>query len=169
MAHPTVPHWMASSVYGEWIPEPGYVKSSVFGSVLSEVEWKPLKKYLNGKARAGKRAGEWQVLSDCLLCKGSGESTRKSLLWRCSLCEGCGRLKKKFRCSPCHYCDYKGYQWGRPYKCTKCNGVGYGYRYEKIRCHSCSGNRYFWENVDDPKLLEELLVSIKNSLMKGGK
>ena len=169
MPNPFHPHWMASSTYGEWVPEPGYTKSSSFGDALGKVEWCPAKTYLNGKARSGKNPGEWQIVVDCSTCGGKGRTTRKTVSWRCETCDGSGRLKRKLRCAPCSACNWKGYQWSNPYKCTKCNGVGTGYRYNDVVCSGCGGKRYFWEDVRDPAMVGKLLVLIKNSLKEGGK
>ena len=125
MANPFYPHWMASSTYGEWVPEPGYAKSSSFGEALGKVEWCPAKTYLNGKVRAGECSGEWQIMVDCSSCKGTGYS---------------------------YYLDYYNNRRRKGGVCFYCNGKGYS-----------------WNDVDDPAMVEKLLVLIKNSLKKGGK
>ena len=169
MANPFYPHWMASSTYGEWVPEPGYAKSSSFGDALGKVEWCPAKTYLNGKVRAGECPGEWQIMVDCSSCRGTGRTTRQTVSWRCSICNGSGRLKRKLRCERCSACNWKGYQWSSPYPCTKCNGIGTEYRYDEIRCSKCGGKRYRWEDVRDPNMIDKLLVLIKSGLKEGSK
>jgi len=169
MANPFYPHWMASSTYGEWMPEPGYVKSSSFGDALGEVEWRPAKTYLNGKARSGKHPGEWQIIVDCSTCGGKGRTMRKTVTWRCSTCKGSGKLQRKLRCAPCSACNWKGYQWSNPYKCTTCNGIGTDYQYDEVTCSGCGGKRCFWGDIRDPEKVEKVLALIKNSLKEGGK
>lgn len=169
MTHPACPHWMASSTYGEWVPEPGYIKTSSFGDGLGCLEWCPSKTYLKGKAKSGKRPGEWQIVVDCSSCGGTGRTTRKTVSWWCSTCKGSGRLQRKLRCVPCSVCDMKGYQWSKPYQCSMCKGRGTEYRYDEVRCSGCGGKRYYWEDVRDPKMVDKLLELIKNSLKEGGK
>ena len=169
MTHPAYPHWMASSAYGEWVPEPGYGKTSSAGDGLGNLEWCPSKTYLKGKAKSGERPGEWQIVVDCSSCGGTGRTTRKTVSWRCSTCKGSGRLQRKLRCAPCSACDWKGYQWSKPYQCSMCKGRGTEYRYDELRCSGCGGKRYYWEDVRDPKMVDKLLELIKNSLKEGGK
>ena len=95
MTNPAFPHWVASSTYGEWFPEPGYVKTSSFGDALSELEWSPYKTYISGKARSGKRPGEWQVKVVCYSCKGGGQIHHYNYRSEaCKTCNGFGYLWK---------------------------------------------------------------------------
>ena len=169
MTHPAYPHWMASSTYGEWVPEPGYGKTSSAGEGLGNLEWCPSKTYLKGKAKSGKRPGEWQIVVDCSSCGGTGKTTRKTVLWRCSTCKGSGKLQRKLRCERCYACNWKGYQLSKPYQCSMCKGRGTEYRYDEVRCSGCGGKRYYWEDVRDPKMVDKLLELIKNNLKEGGK
>ena len=99
MTHPAFPHWMASATYGEWIPEPGYAKSSSFGGSLCKLEWCPSKTYLNGKARAGEYPGKWQIMVNCSYCEGAGYSYHYDY------------YSHRRRKGICGYCNGKGCVW----------------------------------------------------------
>lgn len=167
MTNPSFPHWMASSTYGEWVPEPGYVKTGSNGNALGELEWCPYKTYLKGKARSGKRPGEWQRMKTCDSCSGSGKIIHKKEIWCCRRCDGTGRIQQRRKCEKCSLCNWRGYRW-ITFECPDCWGKGVAYKFDEVRCSGCDGKRYRWEDVCDHKMIDKLLGLIRNSLKKGG-
>ena len=155
------PHWVSSAKPGEWIPEPGYAKTSIFGSTLGEVEWKPNLKYLNGKVRSGRNPGDWQQKVDCSVCDGSGKETERSVSWRCHTCGGSGKLQNKIKCERCPACNWRGYKLSKPYPCFTCKGEGVGYKYRKVKCALCNGDGFYWVDVNDTKTRARILDQIK--------
>ena len=168
MTHTAYPHWMASSTYGEWVPEPGYGKTSSAGEGLGNLEWCPSKTYLKGTARSGNFQGEWQKKVRCSLCFGSGKVMRKKETWCCRRCDGTGRLQQRRKCEKCSLCNWSGYRW-ITFECPDCWGKGVSYKYDRVKCTQCRGDGCVWENVRGTKEAREILRQIMSEMLKEGK